>query len=219
MAPRENFLRSVANMENALASALNAASGNSTPTELERLLKLIIKKEIVLEFLLEDVFPPNGNGECPCKFRLGIAGNAANAMVTVINPDGTTGTTFTGTINFSAVQCFTGGPNCNPAVDNFRIAFEDNGNTINFTQGRRGTIACVDNIVATLQGGTAQASGNVLDGDFTVDFSYTINPLTDIATVVITATGEDGTVFETTFTAAVSPQTFIGDCGDTVGPS
>lgn len=217
MAPRENFLRSVANMENALSNALNAASENSTPTELERLLKLIIKKEIVLEFLLEDVFPPP-NGECPCKFRLGIAGNAADATVTVTNPEGMV-TTFMGTINFSAVQCFTGGPNCNPAVDNFRIAFGADGSTINFTQGRRGTIACMDNIVATLQDGTAQATGNVLDGEFTVDFSYTIDPVTDIATVVITATGEDGTVFQTTFTAAVSPQTFIGDCGDTVGPS
>jgi len=66
--------------------------------------------------------------------------------------------------------------------------------------------------------GTAQAAGNVLDGDFTVDFSYTINPITDIATIVITATGEDGTVFHTTFTAPISPQTFIGDCDETVGP-
>ncbi|MFC4023633.1 hypothetical protein ACFOUV_07330 [Oceanobacillus longus] len=56
MVLRENFIQSVANMEDALTNALNAASGNATPSELERLLKLIIKKEIVLEFLLDE-FP------------------------------------------------------------------------------------------------------------------------------------------------------------------
>lgn len=66
--------------------------------------------------------------------------------------------------------------------------------------------------------GTAQATENVLDGDFTVDFSYTINPITDVASIVITATGEDNTVFQTAFTAPISPQTFIGDCDETVGP-
>ncbi|MDG0032913.1 hypothetical protein MMB68_25585 [Priestia sp. Y58] len=86
------------------------------------------------------------------------------------------------------------------------------GNAINFTQGRRGTIACVDNTIATLVDGTAQAIGNLLDGDFTVDFPYTINPITDEATIVIMATGEYSTVFQTTFTAPISPQTFIGGC-------
>lgn len=42
-------------MENALTNALNA-SGNAAPNDLEKLLRLIIKKEIVLEFLLEE-FP------------------------------------------------------------------------------------------------------------------------------------------------------------------
>lgn len=56
MVLRENFIQSVANMEDALTNVLNAASGNATPSQLERLLKLIIKKEIVLEFLLEE-FP------------------------------------------------------------------------------------------------------------------------------------------------------------------
>ncbi|MBX9985536.1 hypothetical protein H7S36_09425 [Priestia aryabhattai] len=36
--------------------------------------------------------------------------------------------------------------------------------------------------------------------------------MTNVASIVITATGEDNTVFQTTFTAPVSPQTFIGDC-------
>ncbi|MET3407980.1 hypothetical protein ABIC59_005452 [Priestia aryabhattai] len=160
-----------------------------------------------------------GIGPCSCKFLLGISGQGAPAIVTVTGPTGNV-TNFTGTIiNFSAEQCFTDGPMCNPAVNNFDVNFRDSGgNTINFTQGRRGTIACVDNTIATLMDGTAQATGNVLDGDFTVDFSYTINPITDIASIVITATGEDNTVFQTAFTAPISPQTFIGDCDETVGP-
>ncbi|WP_249872056.1 hypothetical protein [Oceanobacillus saliphilus] len=56
--PQENFLHAVANMEMALANALSADSSSSsvTPDQLSRLLKLIIKKEIILEFLLEE-FP------------------------------------------------------------------------------------------------------------------------------------------------------------------
>ncbi|UYV55642.1 hypothetical protein [Priestia megaterium] len=159
-----------------------------------------------------------GHGPCPCKFRLSISGQSTPATVTVTEPNGNE-TTFTGRINFSAEQCFTGAPKCNPAVNNFTITFEDNGNTINFTQGKRGTIACIDNAVATLIDGTAQASGNVLDGKFTVDFSYSINPLTNVASIVITATGEDNTVFQTTFTAPVSLQTFVGDCACPPGPA
>ncbi|WP_249872072.1 hypothetical protein [Oceanobacillus saliphilus] len=56
----DSFLQAVANMEDALASTLNAASSapNLSPGQLERLLRLIIKKEIVLEFLLDE-FPRN----------------------------------------------------------------------------------------------------------------------------------------------------------------
>ncbi|MFC4023635.1 hypothetical protein ACFOUV_07340 [Oceanobacillus longus] len=56
MTPQEVFLQAVTNMEDSLANTLNAVSVNATPQELERILKLIIKKEIVLEFLLEE-FP------------------------------------------------------------------------------------------------------------------------------------------------------------------
>lgn len=58
--PQDDFLRAVANMEQALANALNAISGTATPRQVERILKLIIKKEIVLEFLLEEfpITPP-----------------------------------------------------------------------------------------------------------------------------------------------------------------
>lgn len=158
-----------------------------------------------------------GLRECPCKFRLGIEGNEAPATVQVV-VDTTPLEPLEGTINFSAIECFTGGPNCNPAVDNFEINFGDNeGNTINFTQGRRGMISCEDNTVAILTEGTAQASGNVLPaGDYTVNFTYTI--VGDTATVTIEAFNQDGSAFTTTFVAPVSssPQTFIGDCEDTV---
>ncbi|MED3573284.1 hypothetical protein ACTHO0_03855 [Cytobacillus praedii] len=58
MTPQEMFLEAVANMEQALANALNSVTGieGVTPEEIERILRLIIKKEIVLEFLLDE-FP------------------------------------------------------------------------------------------------------------------------------------------------------------------
>ncbi|MFE8701557.1 hypothetical protein ACFYKX_13210 [Cytobacillus sp. FJAT-54145] len=155
---------------------------------------------------------------CPCKFLLGVPNT--EATVTVTSPEGTV-QTFTDTINFSAEQCFTAAAMCNPAVDNFTVNFGtqgQGGNTINFTQGRRGFISCEGNTVAILEDGTAQGSGNLIPNqDYTVDFSYTINNGT--ATVEITAVGEDGTVFQTTFEADVTPQTFIGDCEDTVNPN
>lgn len=49
------FQRSAAKMEDALANVLNAVSGRVSPGQLERILKLIIKKEIILEFLLEEI--------------------------------------------------------------------------------------------------------------------------------------------------------------------
>lgn len=53
----ENFKVAAARMEDALASALNVvtSSPNATPDEISKVLKLIIKKEIILEFLLEEV--------------------------------------------------------------------------------------------------------------------------------------------------------------------
>lgn len=65
MTPQENFLQAVANMEQALANALNAVSSDtgSTPEQLQRILKLIIKKEIILEFLLEEFPMDENNGD------------------------------------------------------------------------------------------------------------------------------------------------------------
>lgn len=158
---------------------------------------------------------------CPCKFRLGIEGNEAPAEVGIFIPEGTDEGR-NGTINFSAVECFTEAAQCNQTVDNFEITFvDDSGNTVNFTQGKRGVISCIDGTTATLTGGTAQVSGNVYPSQgFTVDFSYTIDPSTNVAIIVIHARGTTGATFDTTFTAPIStsPQTFIGDCTDTVGP-
>lgn len=56
MTPQEAFLQAVTNMEDSLANTLNVVSVNATSQELEKVLKLIIKKEIVLGFLLEE-FP------------------------------------------------------------------------------------------------------------------------------------------------------------------
>lgn len=67
MASREDFLQAVGNMEQALANVLNTVSGNANAQQLDRILKLIVKKEIVLEFLLEEVFPPTPPEECGCQ--------------------------------------------------------------------------------------------------------------------------------------------------------
>nr|WP_263324903.1 hypothetical protein [Neobacillus sp. Marseille-Q6967] len=164
-----------------------------------------------------------GLRECPCKFRLGLGGNNPAATVTVTSPDGTDVDTFVGTINFSAEQCFTGGPNCNPSVDQFDVTFTTGGanaNTINLTGGTRepfGTIFCVDDTQANLIDGTATGTGNTIPmQEYSVDFTYTITG--NIASLVVTATGEDNTVVVYTAFAPVSPQTFIGECEDTVGP-
>jgi BclA C-terminal domain len=42
-------------LENALAGSLEVVNANGTPAQIERLIRLLIKKEIVLELLLENV--------------------------------------------------------------------------------------------------------------------------------------------------------------------
>ncbi|MFC4023631.1 hypothetical protein ACFOUV_07320 [Oceanobacillus longus] len=65
--PQDNFLHAVANMEQALANALDSvsSSASTTPDDFSRILKLIIKKEIVLEFLLEEFPFPQPPGSTP----------------------------------------------------------------------------------------------------------------------------------------------------------
>ncbi|WAA08595.1 hypothetical protein [Fervidibacillus albus] len=54
MDPKENLLDAVAQMEGALAAALEAANSYGTPEQIESILRLIIKKEIILELLLDE---------------------------------------------------------------------------------------------------------------------------------------------------------------------
>lgn len=145
--------------------------------------------------------------ECPCKFRIGIQGNSATAVVDIINngvPD-----TLTGDINVTAVQCFIGGPGCNPNVDNFNISFSGGGSNINFSQGRRISISCEDGSVARVFG-TAEAQG-LFSGIFEVWIEVTMGP-GNMGTWVVQADDVFGNSFSTTFTAPMSPTTSIGDC-------
>lgn len=149
--------------------------------------------------------------ECPCKFRIGIAGNSARATVNVVD-DGAP-LTLTGDINVSSVQCFIAGAGCQPAVDNFNVTFGgDMGRTINFIGGRRIEISCEGNTFARVYG-TARAQGNVFTGIFEVTIELTIGA-GNIGTWVVEANDVFGNSFETTFSAPISPITFIGDCDD-----
>jgi hypothetical protein len=149
--------------------------------------------------------------ECPCKFRLGIEGNAAPTTVTITEQGVTS--TLPGTINVTVVQCFTASPMCNPAVDNFNIAFGSEGTTINFIVGRRIEIECGNNNFARVRG-TARATGNVFSGIFEVLIEVTIDPF-NVGTWTIFANDYMGRTFSTTFTAPMNPIAFIGDCGET----
>ncbi|WP_231735262.1 BMQ_0737 family morphogenetic spore coat protein [Gracilibacillus massiliensis] len=149
--------------------------------------------------------------ECPCKFRIGVEGNAAPAEV-VITENGSSDT-LNGTINITAVECFTASPMCNPAVDNFNVTFSSNGTTINFIQGRRIEIECEGNSFARVRG-TAMAQGNLLSGIFEVEITLAIDNM-NIGTWSVFATNFEGETFSTTFLAEVNPMTFIGDCDDT----
>ncbi|MFC5463687.1 proprotein convertase P-domain-containing protein [Lederbergia graminis] len=214
----------VFHLESELSRAFQVILDAGNPNQIERFLKLLINKELLLLMIVEEI-DENGNGngnggngdECPCKFRLGIQGNSAPTTVFVSQPS-QPNSSFTGTINVSAEQCFTGARMCNPSVDQFNINFGDNGTTINFTQGRRTLISCVDGTEANLLG-TAQATGNLLSGDFNVSIEFTDNQ-NGTGTWVINATSfDESTTFFTTFTAPVSARTFIGDCSENVGPN
>ncbi|WP_231735357.1 BMQ_0737 family morphogenetic spore coat protein [Gracilibacillus massiliensis] len=150
--------------------------------------------------------------ECPCKFRIGVQGGSAPATAD-ITVNGAP-STLSGTINVTAVQCFVAAPMCNPAVDNFNVAFGSGGNTINFILGRRIEIECDGNTFARVRG-TARASGNVFpNAIYEVTITLMIGP-SNIGSWTVNATDFHGNTFATAFTAATSPITFIGDCEDT----
>lgn len=218
----ENGVHSViSNLEFELSRAFQAILDSGNPDQIERFLKLLINKELLILLIKDELGNGNGNGngaDCPCKFRIGIQGNAAPTDV-IVTQEGQADTNLSGTINVSAEQCFTGSTRCNPNVDEFSIDFGSDGTTINFTQGRRTMISCENGTVARLQG-TAQASGDLLSGDFNVSIELTVDPDTEIGTWDIFAQSFDGdTTFSTQFTAPISSRTFIGACSENVGPN
>lgn len=150
--------------------------------------------------------------ECPCKFRIGVQGNRAPAIVNITEQGEPS--KLEGTINVTAVQCFSAAPMCNPAVDNFSITFGSNGSTINFIQGRRIHIDCEGNNVARVHG-TAMATGNVFSGVYEVLIEVTVSP-GNIGTWSIFAQDLIGNSFETSFTAMMNPISFIGACDEPV---
>ncbi|MFZ0370634.1 MAG: hypothetical protein WAM07_13650 [Halobacillus sp.] len=147
--------------------------------------------------------------ECPCKFRIGVQGNRAEAEVEIMNQG--MDSTLRGRINVTAVQCFTASTNCNPAVDNFNVTFRSGGTTINFIQGRRIEIDCIDDTFARVRG-TALGTGNLFQGLFEVLIEVSIGP-GNIGTWTVLANDNMGHTFSTTFTAPMSPITSIGECG------
>lgn len=148
--------------------------------------------------------------ECPCKFRIGVDGGAAPTSVDIMT--GGMASTLTGTINVTAVQCFTAAPMCNPASDNFNVSFDSGGNTINFLAGRRIEIDCEGNTFARVRG-TARATGNVLPSGI-YEVTITRGLAGGLALWTVNATDFNGNTFSTTFTANINPVTFIGDCTD-----
>jgi hypothetical protein len=150
--------------------------------------------------------------ECPCKFRIGVQGGSAPATANITV--GGVPSILTGTINVTAIQCFTAAPMCNPAIDNFNVAFGNGGNTINFVAGRRIEIECEGNTFARVRG-IARVTGNVFpDALFEVTITLTIGA-GNIGVWTVDGTDFHGNTFTTTFTAGVTPITFIGDCNET----
>ncbi|WP_406945452.1 hypothetical protein ACJA3J_02840 [Halobacillus sp. SY10] len=147
--------------------------------------------------------------ECPCKFRIGVQGNRAPATVEITNQG--VPSTLDGTINVTAVQCFTASPMCNPAVDNFNVTFGSGGTTINFIQGRRIEIDCITDTFARVRG-TALGRGNLFTGLFEVLIEVTVSP-GNVGTWTVMANDNMGHTFSTTFTARMNPITSIGECG------
>ena len=129
--------------------------------------------------------------ECPCKFRIGVQGNRAEAKVEIVNQG--VESTLRGRINVTAVQCFTASPNCNPAVDNFNVTFRSGGTTINFIQGRRIEIDCIEDTFARVRG-TALGKGNLFQGLSEVLIEVTVGP-GNIGTWTILANDNMGHTF------------------------
>ncbi len=154
--------------------------------------------------------------ECPCKFKLDTQGGArpgANIRVTRFGVP----MDYTGTLNITVNQCGASpGGGCNPAVNNFNFTFNaNNGDTFQFTQGRRMTISCEGSLTRMTVNGMIK--GNVDFGPpstFEATITATLNKTTNVITWEIFADDDTTTTFETItpFTAQGSPQSFIEDC-------
>ncbi|WP_053216201.1 hypothetical protein [Guptibacillus hwajinpoensis] len=148
--------------------------------------------------------------ECPCKVRIGTQDSDTTAMITT--SDGPS--TIEGQINISAVECFTAATMCNPAVDNFQVAFSRQGTTINFVMGRRTSLSCTNGTQTTIEG-TAKAAGNVYPPNTTFMVKIDLMISGPTATWTVMATDGGSNTFSTTFMDDVTPETFIGDCSST----
>ncbi|MFC5463686.1 hypothetical protein [Lederbergia graminis] len=55
MSRKQEFIQAVTHLEKSLANALNAVSQTGTPENVENFTKLMIKKEIILSTLLDEI--------------------------------------------------------------------------------------------------------------------------------------------------------------------
>lgn len=55
MKRKQEFIQAVTHLEKSLANALNAVSQTGTPENVENFTKLMIKKEIILSTLLDEI--------------------------------------------------------------------------------------------------------------------------------------------------------------------
>ncbi|MED3573283.1 hypothetical protein [Cytobacillus praedii] len=211
--PRENFLRSVANMEQALANALNEVSGNPdvTPEQLSRILRLIIKKEIVLEFLLEDVFPPTPPAECDCQtsneagnnFNINRGTGAANTTVTF------NGTTLPSNAHGSVTY---NGHTCEDCMSD---------NEFTFTYGGSATVPAFTFTATTFN--VPDCPGNIVEitGQGTTDnpqlfgpnpmYTLNLNGVMNNKTITVVITGNNNTFVATT-TQLGNGELVVEDC-------
>lgn len=154
--------------------------------------------------------------ECPCRFRLNTQGGAQpGASIRVVEFGHVED--YTGRLNITVVQCGSGIQGiCNPAVDNFNFVFNaSNGDNFQFTQGRRTSISCENNLTTAIVEGTI--NGRINNGparSFDATITAVLNTGNNTITWTIFATDNTTTTFETLvpFTASTDPTSFIIGC-------
>ncbi|UXH46189.1 transthyretin-like family protein [Rossellomorea vietnamensis] len=154
--------------------------------------------------------------ECPCRFRLNTQGGAQpGARIRVVRFGHVED--YTGRLNITVVQCGSGIQGiCNPAVDNFNFVFNaSNGDNFQFTQGRRTSISCENNLTTAIVEGTI--NGRINNGpsrSFDAKITAVLNKINNTITWTLFATDNTTTTFETLvpFTAPTDPTSFIIGC-------